>query len=724
MRGIITSFILALFALVAHGQAQWSVEPLNIKPAGDDFAPVLVDSTLYFTSIRDRVQVVSYTDAATNKPLADLYSVDVRNARPGHVRMLDGALSTPLNDGPASFSPSGDTICITRNIPTGKGNRKGELLGLYFAVRTGNTWSEVTSFAHNSDSWSVMHGSFSTDGRTLYLASDQPGGLGGTDLYVSRKTGESWSAPQNMGPEVNSQQNELFPNAGNGGSLVFGSDRAGGLGKLDLYTTEEVDGDFSIPLRFPAPINSVGNDIGWALNADGVSGFLSSDRDGKGAIYTFAQKAVAFQDCAEQKPTKLCYAFEDQGSFNTDTLPLRYEWDFGDGQRQAGLNATHCYAKPGTYGVKLNIVDTLTQGVYFNETGYDLEAVADVQAVIGGPDTVATGADFSLNARDSNLPGFTPKETHWDLGDGLLANKDSVQHMYAEAGTYRIRLDLIGGPNGNGGFVHHCVFRNVQAVNGYVEPAIKTPVLAIAKPKADGYRFNYSELPNDFTEAALADAKDVLYSVELFTSATRVGLDDVRFLSVRKNYAVTERFLTQTRLYSYSIGTGKTPLAVFDAYAFATKNGFAESTVKIVPKEKPLTVEQVADLPLEALNNTIVRVSAVRFKSGEHRYDQQFNAVLDKIVAVVAKHPEVELVIEAHTDNVGREKDNMALSQERAQGVVAYFVAHGIAPARLRPIGFGEDRPVVDNSTEEGRAANRRVEFRLNISDGQTTARP
>ncbi|MGV9011834.1 MAG: PKD domain-containing protein [Flavobacteriales bacterium] len=724
MRGLLTTFILSVAALVAQGQVTWSVEPLNIKPVGDDFAPVLMDSTLYFTSVRDRVQVVAYTDAATNKPLADLYSADVRSGKPGHVRLVDGTLCTPLNDGPASFSPSGETVCITRNMPTGKGKRKAELLGLYFAVRTGNSWGEVRPFDYNSENWSVMHGSFSADGLSLFFASDKPGGTGGTDLYVCHKQGEEWTVPQNLGPEVNSPANELFPNAGPHGTLVFSSDRRGGLGKLDLYASEFEGSDYSLPLDLPAPINSAGNDIGWTLNADGVSGYFSSDREGKGAIYAFLKKAVPFQDCVQQKPTQLCYAFEDKGSFNTDTLPLRYEWDFGDGQRQAGLNTSHCYARSGTYPVKLNIVDTLTQGVYFNETGYDLEAIADEQAVIDGPDTIATGLDVSLSATESNLPGFTPKETHWDLGDGLLANKDSVSHIYRDPGTYRIRLDLIGGHNGNGGFDHHCVFRSLQVMNGYMPPAFPTPVLTIVQSRTADYEFKYTELPNDFSEASLSEANDVMYAVELFTSTTRIGLSDERFLGVRRSYPVTERFLTRSRQYSYSISGGTTPLAVYAAYAFATKAGFTESIVKQIPKEKPLDVDDAADLPLEALNNTIVRVSSVRFKSGENRYDQRFNIILDKVIAVLVKHPEVELVIEAHTDDVGSEQSNMSLSQERAKGMVSYFVENGIAPSRLRPIGFGEDRPVADNASEEGRASNRRVEFRLSIPDDKSTAQP
>jgi hypothetical protein len=85
------------------------------------------------------------------------------------------------------------------------------------------------------------------------------------------------------------------------------------------------------------------------------------------------------------------------------------------------LSAVHCYSAPGTYEVKLNIMDTLSESVYFNQTSYPLEAAADEQAVIGGPDSVATGAKATWDAAASNLPEFSTKDVHWELGDGRKA---------------------------------------------------------------------------------------------------------------------------------------------------------------------------------------------------------------------------------------------------------------------------------------------------------------
>jgi outer membrane protein OmpA-like peptidoglycan-associated protein len=88
--------------------------------------------------------------------------------------------------------------------------------------------------------------------------------------------------------------------------------------------------------------------------------------------------------------------------------------------------------------------------------------------------------------------------------------------------------------------------------------------------------------------------------------------------------------------------------------------------------------------------------------------------ILDQIIEIIKAHPEIKRIrIEGHTDNVGSKKKNKILSQKRADAVKEYFVKMGIDPAKLKAIGYGEERPVATNLTPSGRAANRRVEFRI-----------
>ena len=86
--------------------------------------------------------------------------------------------------------------------------------------------------------------------------------------------------------------------------------------------------------------------------------------------------------------------------------------------------------------------------------------------------------------------------------------------------------------------------------------------------------------------------------------------------------------------------------------------------------------------------------------------------ILDDVVDVILSNPSIKKIqIEGHTDNVGDDLYNLKLSQARAESVVEFLVKAGVESGRLDPAGFGEARPVSTNDTDEGRSANRRVEF-------------
>ncbi|WP_157068055.1 OmpA family protein, partial [Desulfosarcina cetonica] len=86
-------------------------------------------------------------------------------------------------------------------------------------------------------------------------------------------------------------------------------------------------------------------------------------------------------------------------------------------------------------------------------------------------------------------------------------------------------------------------------------------------------------------------------------------------------------------------------------------------------------------------------------------------AILDQIVDALNTYPNLNVLVEGHTDSIGTNAYNLKLSKRRAQAVVDYLVSKGISPSRLSSEGFGEERPIASNKTAEGRAHNRRVQF-------------
>jgi outer membrane protein OmpA-like peptidoglycan-associated protein len=123
------------------------------------------------------------------------------------------------------------------------------------------------------------------------------------------------------------------------------------------------------------------------------------------------------------------------------------------------------------------------------------------------------------------------------------------------------------------------------------------------------------------------------------------------------------------------------------------------------------------EIPPEVKKFTGV-IQGINFKTASAEILPGSFAILDRAVKVLQDYPDVHLEISGHTDSRGGASYNLGLSQRRADSVRMYFVSRGVAASRLTSIGYGEDRPIADNSTSSGRATNRRTEFRL-INPGE-----
>ena len=167
--------------------------------------------------------------------------------------------------------------------------------------------------------FSFCHPTISKDGKTLYFVSNIPGGQGGTDIYRSVYEYGIWSTPKNLGFEVNSPNDEVFPYLLNDSTLFFSSSRPGGLGKLDLYMvnlrTNKIE-------NLGYPINSEGDDFSMVIDSTGQKGYFTSNRStsqGAEDIYSFNLKRIK----VEKKTAK--YLAERNllnAQLNTRDLPV------------------------------------------------------------------------------------------------------------------------------------------------------------------------------------------------------------------------------------------------------------------------------------------------------------------------------------------------------------------------------------------------------------------
>jgi OOP family OmpA-OmpF porin len=134
----------------------------------------------------------------------------------------------------------------------------------------------------------------------------------------------------------------------------------------------------------------------------------------------------------------------------------------------------------------------------------------------------------------------------------------------------------------------------------------------------------------------------------------------------------------------------------------------------LVPDEKGEAKTQGCPVAVRVVGQQIVITDQVNFATGRDVLAPESSAVLEQVAAVLEQHPEIARVaVDGHTDNVGQEKANLALSRRRAIAVVRWLVARGVDERRLEARGFGPRRPIADTKTAEGRAKNRRVEFQI-----------
>ncbi len=108
-----------------------------------------------------------------------------------------------------------------------------------------------------------------------------------------------------------------------------------------------------------------------------------------------------------------------------------------------------------------------------------------------------------------------------------------------------------------------------------------------------------------------------------------------------------------------------------------------------------------------------IQLKGVNFDNDSAAIREDAKSILDEMVAILKRYPDMKVEVAGHTDSRSTDAYNEGLSQRRAQSVCDYFIQMGIDAARLMPKGYGESQPIADNATDEGRAANRRVELRI-----------
>ena len=283
----------------AINEAEYKIKNLDINTQFQDFGTSYYKNQIVFASTRELTKYSKRIWNWNEMRFLELFVADLENLTLSNIKSLTYCCNRTFHEGPASYTKDGNYTAFTRKNYNEKGKNDIIKMEIFTAEKNGEEWGKEIPVHFNSSKYSVGHPSLTADGNKMYFSSTAPGGFGGVDIYFVEKNEKGdWGMPQNLGNNINTKGNEVFPFIHESGMLFFASSGLDGFGGLDIYFSKSEDGTYSKAQNIGAPINSDKDDFALIIDEEIKSGFFSSNREGgKGDddIYSFElQKELMF----------------------------------------------------------------------------------------------------------------------------------------------------------------------------------------------------------------------------------------------------------------------------------------------------------------------------------------------------------------------------------------------------------------------------------------------
>lgn len=320
------------YSYFLEDKGQFTIEHLAFNTEHQEFGSVYFHESILFASTRKKVQSIQREWNWNELPYLSLY--EVAKVEEGEqqwtkVSNFSRKLDKKYHDGPIAFNAEQSQMYVTRNNYDEKSADGSVKLKLFRSdIDEDGNWSDLEAFPYNSPEYSMGHASITDDGKWMYFASDMPGGFGAVDIYkVEIKEDGTYGEPLNLGDQVNTEANEMFPFIHRSGTLFFASDGLSGLGGLDVFYGHIGSKGFKCGIKnLGFPINTNKDDFAFILDSIGTSGYFSSNRDGGNGdddIYSFELllplscrkilKGTTLEKYGDTIPNALVSLFSEEG---------------------------------------------------------------------------------------------------------------------------------------------------------------------------------------------------------------------------------------------------------------------------------------------------------------------------------------------------------------------------------------------------------------------------
>lgn len=292
---LLVTFVGPLLGQEDLGDWTGKVELINqerINTEHTEFSPSFWVDAIVFVASRPRNKIF---DKNINEAFFDLYfAAGKEESKLTKTALFSKNINTPNHEGPITFSKESKKTFFTRTHLDDDNVIRNKI---FESIYENGDWNKGVMSSFNSEYTASCHPSIGLLDKTMVFASDREGGFGKMDLYFSKFENGQWTEPQNLGPEVNSESNELFPFISSAGFLFYSSDQNLKKSGLDIYSCEIEKTTFKNVKRLPAPINSSYDDFGFITHPKGLTGYLSSNRPGgkgKDDLYFFESQSSVF----------------------------------------------------------------------------------------------------------------------------------------------------------------------------------------------------------------------------------------------------------------------------------------------------------------------------------------------------------------------------------------------------------------------------------------------
>jgi outer membrane protein OmpA-like peptidoglycan-associated protein len=561
----VLSILWAANVSAQQNKNSYSINKLSINSKMSDISPFILPDGIAFVSNREDEMGIERYSETQEEPLYKLYFAQKTEKGFEKPLKMMGELNHHFSEGPLSFTSEGRTLYFSRSLPQEEHNKTGKKarMGIFTASYENGNCQNIQPFIYNKPDYSLAHPAVAPNGNYIIFASNQAGGFGGSDLYVSYYKENTWSKPVNLGKEINSANNEVFPFVNAEGRLFFSTDGRGGSGGLDIFYANYKNFEWGSAHNLGVPFNSASDDFGYVESHDKTNGYFCSNRDEttKDDIYQFNISSFVFSECDTLKEQDYCRTFYEERTPSSDSLPLMYEWDFGNGVKKRGLEVNHCFDKPGKYSIQLNTIDLITNQLYMNEASYEVEipAINGLQFTL--PDTLEVESIFNVDATNSSDEKVTVTQYYWDFADGTLQQGKFVHHAYKIQGDYSLRLGINCIDSISSSIYSKCVIKDIHVL----------PHSHFKGKKRYAYKPFYH----------IVDRKGNVYKIQLATSKEKLDPNSDYFREIGDVKEYYDR-----DIFGYTVGDFNKPELCYPELKKVREKGFKEAVVIAMKENK------------------------------------------------------------------------------------------------------------------------------------------